>query len=121
MQTPSAIPRGNVRRGSRTSPPILLMSHHPPNEKKPATIPPASALNKGAEPGRRGASGQKVPQSPNRPRTPHKTIKKRETIFSTASALNRLAPILTPRILAAASPTRRRSQPPRFLRQTDRP
>ena len=50
IEVDSNIARGIVRFGSLTSPAILLASHHPPNEKKPRTIPPANAPTNGSEP-----------------------------------------------------------------------
>src|SRR5580704_9777814 len=41
--TPSANARGSVFVGSRTSPAILVASHHPPNEKNADTIAMPSA------------------------------------------------------------------------------
>src|SRR5207237_7038343 len=65
--------RGNVRPGSRTSPPILLTSHHPPNEKNAPTMAAPNAGPRGREPARCAMNGAKFDHDPRRKTTAHTT------------------------------------------------
>src|SRR5580692_3683139 len=64
--TPKANARGNVRPGSRTSPPIFTASHQPPNEKNAPTSAAPSAGASRSAPGRCATKGTKFDQEPRR-------------------------------------------------------
>src|SRR5580704_1332295 len=64
--TPKANARGNVRPGSRTSPPIFTASHQPPKEKNAPTSAAPSAGASGSAPGRCVTKGRKFDQEPRR-------------------------------------------------------
>src|SRR6185369_5637978 len=85
--------RGRVRPASRTSPEILLTSHHPPKEKNAPTIAAPKARSNGSEPGLCATKGRKFDHEPRRSEKPHTTSTARSPSFS--HVLQRSTPALT--------------------------
>src|SRR5580700_362381 len=78
--TPRVNARGNVRPGSRTSPPIFTASHQPPKEKNAPTSAAPSAGARGKAPCRCVMKGTKFDQEPSR-----KASAQRVRVASTAN------------------------------------
>src|SRR6266496_2503909 len=85
--------RGSVCPGSRTSPEILLTSHHPPKEKKAPTMAAPSAGPKASEPGLWATKGAKFDHDPKRSASAQITRNPSKPSFS--QVVQRKKPALT--------------------------
>ena len=100
---PRASALGSTRSASRISPPRLAATHHPPKEKNAATVAPAIAGRRGAEPARCATRGTKWPKSPAPLTNPQTTSAARAPSFRTVTPRRMPSPMRRPIAFAAAN------------------